>query len=242
MSERGSVRFGNTTIGYEVRRSERRRKTVQITMDGGGVQVAAPIATPDDALQAIVRKRAPWILRHASMSMLEAAPKRFVSGETLPYLGRNVRIVVEPEDVPSPEVRFDHWRFRVAVPKTMDANERYEPIRRAVVRWYRYRAAERLSDAVERWWPRLGQGEMSRVLIRDQRQRWGSCAPDGTLRFNWRAVMLKPALIEYVVAHELAHLTHRNHSTEFWGLVAEAMPDAQQRRQRLREAGRTLPL
>ena len=86
------------------------------------------------------------------------------------------------------------------------------------------------------------RGERSRVLVRDQRQRWGSCAPDGTLRFNWRATMLPPALIEYVVVHELAHLTHRNHSTDFWGLVSEAMPDAQQRRQRLREAGRTLPL
>ena len=56
------------------------------------------------------------------------------------------------------------------------------------------------------------------VLIRDQRWRWGSCAPDGTLRFNWRAVMLKPALIEYLVVHELAHLTHRNHSKDFWGI------------------------
>ena len=242
MSDRSSVRFGDTTIDYHVRRSKRRKKTVQVTVDGGGVQVAAPMTTPDDELQAIVRKRAPWILSHASTSMLEAAPKRFVSGETLPYLGRNVRLVVESAGVRSPGVRFDHWRFRVAVPKAIDANDRYEPIRRAVVQWYRDRAAERLSDAVARWWPRLGQREMSRVLIRDQRQRWGSCAPDGTLRFNWRAVMLKPALIEYVVVHELAHLTHRNHSTAFWGLVYKVMPDAQQRRLRLREVGRALPL
>ncbi len=81
-----------------------------------------------------------------------------------------------------------------------------------------------------------------RVLIRDQRLRWGSCAPDGTLRFNWRVVMLKPSLIEYVVVHELAHLTHPNHSPSFWGLVTEVMPDAQERRARLREEGRTLPL
>ena len=92
-----------------------------------------------------MRKRAPWILSHASGEMLEAAPKRFVSGETLPYLGRNVRMVVEAADVRSTQVRFDHWRFRVALPKTLNSDERYEPIRRAVVGWYRDRAAERLA-------------------------------------------------------------------------------------------------
>ena len=242
MSERSSVRFGDATIEYEVRRSERRKKTVQITVDGGGVQVAAPSKTPESELRAMVRKRAPWILSHASDEMLEATPKRFVSGETLPYLGRNVRLVVETTDVRSPEVRFDHWRFRIAVPKAMDDGHRYERIRRAVVGWYRQRASERLPDVVQRWWPRLGRGEMSRILVRDQSQRWGSCAPDGTLRFNWRAMMLKPALIEYVVVHELAHLTHRNHSADFWGLLSRVMPDAQQRRKSLREQGRALPL
>ena len=242
MTERGHIRFGDTTIDYEVRRSERRKKTVQITTDGGGVQVAAPMTTPDSELRAIVRKRAPWILSHAYGEMLEAAPKHFVSGETLPYLGRNVRMIVDTADVRSPEVRFDHWRFRVAVPKALRDEERYQSIRRAVIRWYRDRAAERLSGVVERWWPKLGRGDRSRILVRDQRQRWGSCAPDGTLRFNWRTMMLKPALIEYVVVHELAHLGHRNHSTEFWGLLSNAMPDAQQRRKDLRETGRTLPL
>ena len=242
MSERSSVRFGDTTIEYEVRRSERRKKTVQITVDGGGVQVAAPTKTPESELRAMVRKRALWILSHASDEMLEATPKRFVSGETLPYLGRNVRLIVESTDIRSPRVRFDHWRFRVAVPKTLDGDQRYEPIRRSIVGWYRQRASERLPDVVQRWWPRLGRGEESLILVRDQRQRWGSCAPDGTLRFNWRAMMLKPALIEYVVVHELAHLTHRNHSTDFWGLLSRAMPDAQQRRKSLKEAGRTLPL
>ena len=75
MSERSSVRFGNTTIEYEVRRSERRKKTVQITVDGGGVQVAAPTTTSDRKLRAIVRKRVPWILSQASGAMLEARPR-----------------------------------------------------------------------------------------------------------------------------------------------------------------------
>ena len=215
---------------------------MQITVDGSGVHVAAPMTTPDSELQAIVQKRASWILSHSSQSTLKATPKRFVSGETLPYLGRNVRIHVDNANVGSPKVRFDHWRFRVAVPETLSGEERYQSIRGAVVHWYRDRATERLTETVERWWPRLGRGEMSRVFIRDQRQRWGSCASDGTLRFNWRAVMLKPSLIEYVVVHELAHLTYRDHSANFWDLVSKAMPDAKQRRQHLRDEGRTLPL
>ena len=67
MSERGSVRFGESTIEYEVRRSPRRKKTVQITVDGAGVQVAAPVSTPGDELRGIVRKRAAWIMRRSQL-------------------------------------------------------------------------------------------------------------------------------------------------------------------------------
>ena len=242
MTERGKVRFGDTTINYEVRRSKRRRKTVEITVDGSGVQVAAPVSTPSTQLRSIVRKRAPWILRHATESLLIVPPKRFVSGETLPYLGRNVRMIVRSDDVRSPEIRFDHWRFRITVPYALTGDVRYDEIRSCIVRWYRHRAAVRMPGVVERWSSVLGTNGMSPVLIRNQRQRWGSCAPDGTLRFNWRAMMLKPALIEYVVVHELAHMTHRNHSTEFWNLILKVMPDMQQRRRSLRDAGTLLSL
>jgi predicted metal-dependent hydrolase len=242
MTEQGSVRFGGTTIEYHVRRSARRRKTVDITVDGSGVQVAAPQDTPDEEVRAIVRRRAPWILAHAPESLLDASPKRFVSGETLPYLGRNVRMVLEFGDVRSPEVRFDHWRLRITVPWEVPVECRAESIRKAIVAWYRRRAEARMKAKVDQWWPRFSGGKECKVLIRDQRQRWGSCASDGTLRFNWRVVMLEPALAEYVVVHELAHLRVRSHSAEFWALLSWAMPDAQERRRRLREVGKSLPL
>ncbi len=242
MVSRGVVRFGATTIEYQVRRSERRKKTVQITVDGGGVQVAAPIETPDRELRAIIRKRAAWILNHAHEGALRPARKRFVSGETLPYLGRNVKLIVEPADLRAPAVRFDHWRFRVSIPEGLEGEDRYQRIRRAVVDWYRNRAAERLRSGVQRWWSRLGNGGEAQILIRDQRQRWGSCAPDGTLRFNWRVMMLEASLIEYVIVHELVHLSVKNHSDDFWRMLAGVLPDVEQRRQRLREAGKSLPL
>ena len=242
MTARDSVRFGDTTIEYEVRRSRRRRKTVQITVDADGVHVAAPARTPYRELRDIVRNRARWILRHAAEAMREPAPLRFVSGETVPYLGRNLRMTVTPADVPQPEVRFDHWRFRVAVPHGLAGSARREAVRLAFARWYWARAAERLEAGVERWWPRLGRGAGSRVLVRDQRRRWGSCSYDGTLRFSWRVMMLAPDLIDYIVAHELAHLTRRDHSAHFWALLSREIPDEQERRKRLREAGRRLPL
>ena len=242
MTERSSVRFGTTTIEYDVRRSERRKKTIQITVDGGGVHVAAPVETSASELRAIVRKRAPWILRKASSAALEAPPKRFVSGETLPYLGRNVKIIVEPANVRSAQVRFDHWRFHITVPTGLSGEERYDAVRKPIVRWYRTRAAARLPELVDRWRPRLGLTGTCRVLIRDQKTRWASCAPDGTLRFNWRTMMVKPALIEYVVVHELTHLLHPNHSQNFWTAVTKHMPDAPDRRAALKHAGLELPL
>ncbi len=242
MVSRGLVRFGDADIEYQVRRSERRKKTVQITVDGTGVQVAAPLTTSDSELRAIVRKRAAWILNHATDAALGAVPKCFISGETLPYLGRNVKLIVDPADVRTPAVRFDHWRFRVSIPEGLEGEERYKLIHRALVDWYRNRAAERLRSGVQRWWSRLGNGGEAQILIRDQRQRWGSCAPDGTLRFNWRVMMLEASLIEYVIVHELVHLSVKNHSNDFWRMLASVLPDVEQRRQRLREAGKSLPL
>ena len=242
MAELGRVHFGDATIEYEVHRSQRRRKTVQITMDGGRVVVAAPTDTPGSKLETIVHKRAPWILRQVPDPLVAPSKKRFISGETLPYLGRDVRLIVQPADVPSPRVRFDHWSFRIDVPARLDDADRYDGIRKVVAHWYRRRAELRLPEAVEIWRKRVGLPETPEALIRDQRQRWGSCAPDGTLRFNWRVVMLPPALIEYVVVHELAHLRVSSHSTQYWDLVSSLVPDAQQRRQRLRETGRLLPL
>ena len=99
MEKRRSIRVGDRTIEYEVLRSKRRRKTVRIAVDARGVLVRAPMTTPNNLLQAFVVDQAPWILNHINDPPPEAARKRFASGDTLPYLGRNMRIVVEQADV-----------------------------------------------------------------------------------------------------------------------------------------------
>jgi predicted metal-dependent hydrolase len=240
--ERDSVTFGATTISYSIRRSRRRKKTIEITLDPReGVLVSAPVKATADEVSRIVQRRARWIIRKSTESVLRPRPKQFISGESLPYLGRQARLFVEAANVRRVDVRFNHWSFRVTVSQYLRGDERREAIREAITAWYKRRAQERLGGRSRLWADRLTV-QVKRVATRDQRQRWGSCAPDGTIRFNWRIVMAEPSLIDYVVVHELLHLRVRNHGPEFWTEMAATLPDYAQRRKRLKELGRTLAL
>lgn len=242
MTEQGEVRFGDTRFAYRIVRSRRRHKTVEITIDGPGeVAVAAPAEMPAENIEATLRRRAAWILRHLNDPGAQPAPRRFVSGESLPYMGRSVRLEIHPFDGKRVGIRFHHWQFDVDVPRCLAGDARHTEVRAAFESWYRERAAQKLPSRVDRIAQLLGVTPTA-VLIRNQQRRWASCASDGTLRFNWRALMVAPALLDYVVAHELAHLRVRNHNAEYWALVAQAVPDYRLRRQRLRETGFILPL
>ena len=85
-------------------------------------------------------------------------------------------------------------------------------------------------------------GSYSRITIRDQKTRWGSCSERGTLSFNWRLMLAPPAVLDYVVVHELCHLTHMDHSKAFWTLVESVCPDYRAHRKWLKEHGQELIL
>lgn len=85
-------------------------------------------------------------------------------------------------------------------------------------------------------------GQYTSITIRDQKTRWGSCSGRGTLSFNWRLILAPPEILDYVVVHELCHLTHMNHSKEFWALVESVIPDYKIKRKWLKENGHTLHL
>ena len=240
MNSRDEIRVGDTTIQYDIRRSRRRRKTIQLTVDRDGVHVAAPARTSDRKVRSIVRDRANWIGRQQA-ALRNAPEQRFGDGETIAYLGSHVPMVFDRTQARRIALRFSGSGFSVSIPYDLPDAEHDEKVRLAFIDWYRDRAAEHLPAVVDRWWPHLGSDGTPKILIRNQRRRWGSCAADGTLRFNWRVMLLGPALIDYIVVHELAHLTHMNHSPAFWNLVCRTIPDAQDRRKRLREESRTLP-
>lgn len=100
--------------------------------------------------------------------------------------------------------------------------------------WYRARALEAVTRQAEAWSVRMGV-RYNRVFIKDQRTLWGSCSREGNLNFNWRLILAPPAVLEYVVIHELAHLVEMNHSRRFWRIVADFCPSFKTHRRWLKD-------
>jgi predicted metal-dependent hydrolase len=231
------VKFGTTEIAYRIRRGQR-QKTAAIAVDPRhGVVVTAPMDTPVARLDTIVRRKAAWILaRMRAVGRLEGAPcpREFVSGESCLYLGRHYRLKVAAGR--ASDARLAGKWLRVEGPK--EARDT-RAIRRAVERWYRARAEGRLPERVMLLAKRVGV-PLPRLLVRDQPKRWGSCDARGALRINWRIIQAPMRLVDYVIAHELAHLRERNHTRAFWSLIGKVIPDYDRRRDELRRVGSRL--
>lgn len=278
MIEKYRVEVGGTIIEYKVIRSERRKKTISVSVDRTGVLVRVPSVTPADEIRDLVIERARWIAERQEIAAAAPAPKQLVSGETLPYLGYDHYLEIQHCDVPPPKIKLGEGKICVRMPRDVPHDVldeyRYERTRSAIVEWYKKQAKDFVSDKVTEWlrkmlevagkgfgdsdvadrvteWlgrvPESWEGSRPRVLIGDQRRRWGSCARDGTLRFNWRLMMLEQTLVDYIVVHELAHLNVKNHSVDFWRQVSQVMsyykyPDYRFLRRRLRETEGSLPL
>jgi predicted metal-dependent hydrolase len=243
LPEEDSVTLGADTISYRVTRSARRKKTIAIAIaPDGSVRVAAPLRVPAQAIRDLVTLRGPWILaRSAALAAAVPPPRLFVTGETLPLRGEDVPLIVHTGSARSVRITFASGQFAVVVPTRLEGESRTAAIRAAFLRWYRERAIADIAAAVARRAPEMGVAP-TRVIVRDQRRRWGSCAPDGSLRFNWRLVLADPALLDYVVVHELAHLQQRNHSPAFWAVVERALPGYRPLRHHLNRLGPALEI
>ena len=242
MTSNRQLRIGDNVVKYSLTRSKRRKKTVGIKVAQGVVEVTAPARTTIREIEGILHKRGGWILEKMEAASQLPPPRQLMSGETLPLLGKEITLRVEESEVRRASASSEGGELRVLVPRAVADEERRDLVSKAVVLWYRLQVETYLKESVARWLPVMGRSEMPRVLVRDQRSRWGSCSSDGTLRFSWRLGMLEPCLIDSVVVHELAHLDVMNHSPAFWEVVLRAMPDARDRRKRLNEVGRLLPL
>jgi predicted metal-dependent hydrolase len=190
--------------------------------------------TSEATVQEIVDAKRQWLLaklRHPQkyMDRPHAPGKELVSGESMPYLGRNCRIELIDSD--SKNIRFDQKFF---VPRSL-ASERQLAFRR----WYEEKASERILPRVRQTAKTLGV-ELNIAKIVDSRFRWGSCTPKDNVTLNWRLIKAPVFVIDYVIAHELAHLIEANHTPRFWNIVKAQLPGMEKAKAWLKEHGQFL--
>lgn len=198
-----------------------RRKSADIRVEEGAVSVVVPVETSLERIDELLASKRRWIKEKIALHQEMSPPssKRYVSGESFSYLGRNYRLKVEKG--PFAPVRLLHGRLVVSVPKS---TAQPQMIRNALVRWYKRQAEVKLREKVDRWAPLVGV-EPSGVTIKTFKSRWGSCTAKGELQFNWQIMMAPNRIVDYVVIHELCHLVRHDHSAEFWEILRRIMGD-----------------
>ena len=194
------------------------------------MRIHAPSWTPRAEIESYVRQQHDW-LRRAWGRMQERAPQLDPAPlSEVRYLGRTLALDVRPSLFS--EVRRHGDTLHVHAPYDADPG--------ALIRaWLQDRAERLLAWRLGRIAQRLGRGP-SRFALSDAQTQWGSCTRRGHIRLNWRLVQAPLTLIDYVAAHELAHLVHLDHSPRFWAQVAALCPDALARRAELRTMSATL--
>ncbi len=194
------------------------------------MRIHAPSWTPRAEIEHYVLQQHDWL--HRAWSRMQAGTQRAEPGgaDELHYLGRRLRVDVRRSLFH--EIRRHGNTLRVYAPLDADAGE-------LVRDWLLARAERLLAWRLARIARRLGRAP-SRFALSDAQTQWGSCTRRGHIRLNWRLVQAPLALIDYVAAHELAHLVHLDHSPRFWAQVAALCPDALARRAELRKMSQAL--
>jgi hypothetical protein len=230
-SGKRTIQFGRLKVPYSPTFSARKHLKISVFPDGS-VEVDAPEKRSISEVERALKKRARWIIRqqaHFERFQPLPAPRRYVSGETHRYLGRQYRLRVRPGS--SLEVKLAGrflWVFTTVPGKT-------SLIAAAVQSWYRKHASAVFKQRLKVCHERAEQYGIPYpdLRIRKMRTRWGSCGKNDTIILNPELIRLPTQCIDYVIIHELCHLKIHKHNRDFYVLLARCMPDWMSRRERL---------
>jgi hypothetical protein len=222
--EKYSTNYGKLSIDYQVVR--KKRKTLEIAVETNStVSIVAPLSASLECIEGKVRKRAAWILKQQAYFEQfnpRTPERRYLSGETHLYLGRQYRLKV----VKSPLNAVKLLRGHLVVQSSQPTNR--EETRRLLDEWYGIKAHlkfnERLDECLKRF-SRPASVLPTGLTIRMMRKRWGSMSKKRRLLLNRRLVQAPVDAIDYVITHELCHVLEPSHSPHFYRVMGRAMQD-----------------
>lgn len=232
-------------FAYQIRRSQRASRA-RIVVKPGQVEIVAPHEIPEGWLHKFVQAKQHWVahaLRKMAVTNPEQnnfAPLTFEQGATLIYQGKPHPITLKTTALKRVKIEFnDH--YIIHLPEEIHPVHHHEQIKIEFIKWLRKMAKQEVEQLVAKHAPRRKLFPKS-ITIKTQKSRWGSCGVSNNININWLLMMAPADVLEYVVVHELCHIKIKNHSSQFWALVAEHLPDYQRRRLWLKREGRNLML
>ena len=227
------ITYGKKEITFTIEYVE--RKTLQINVCPDlSVEVKAPINAEFEKIIAKVKKRAKWICqqqRYFSQFLPLQPERRFISGETHRYLGRQCRLkVLKSSDC---AVKMSGGYLNVYLPVPNDSSE----VQKMVTKWYRSRAEivyKSILDNLQSVLITL-KIEQPEFKIRLMKTRWGSCSKSGRITLNSELIKAPKSCIKYVIIHELCHLRHYHHNKQFYNLLEQFCPDWKREKEKLNQ-------
>ncbi len=226
-----TIQYGRKRIEFQLLYSSRKTLAIDVNPDLS-VVVTAPKDVDDAAVEQKLHKRAAWIVqqqRFFENYLPPIPPRRYVSGESHRYLGRQYRLRVHSGE--DEAVKMSRGEINVYL---TDPSKKTR-IKTLVIGWFRHRALVVFQEIFD---DMLAKSERHGITagnfeIRRMKNRWGSCTKEGRILLNPELIVAPKQCIEYVIVHELCHLKEHNHGPSFYRLLQSLMPDWEQRRERL---------
>jgi predicted metal-dependent hydrolase len=236
------IRLRDHLVGYALRRA--RRKSIGFLVGPEGLSVAAPRWVGMGEIESALREKGDWILRKLVEQQergrrLQAAKVDWRDGTGIPFLGETVIIVLDARTARGGALLNADAQALPGVPRLtlhvgLPHTATPEQIRDVVQSWLQRQAKRVFEERLAHFAAQL-KVRYTRLGLSSAQTRWGSAGADGSIRLNWRLIHFALPQIDYVVAHELAHLREMNHSPRFWDVVRSVMPDYERVRSTLKD-------
>jgi predicted metal-dependent hydrolase len=241
--ESGFITVGDAQVAFTVTRSRKRRRTISFKMEADAtLRVLAPLSASLSYLTKFLQSRAPWVSQRLAEHHKTAPLCDFSDGQTVTYLGHSYALRVTSGKHAPQSCKLSPRIMHVHVPDdSLSPENLREEVRLEILLWLKKRARVKFKKRLDLWGKRMGVN-YKKLMIADPDRRWGSCSVDNIIRLNWRLMLAPLPILDYVAAHELAHVRHKDHSARFWGFLGQSMPDYLARRKTLRKLEQGLRL